>query len=256
MKTIWVLFSIFLTAITSVLGQHERIIGGSVTSINTYPFAASLQINLDGSRFVHHCGGTIINNRSILTAAHCWRPSDVASMWRVRVGSTNVSSGGRLHNVAQLIRHPQNVGSWSHDNDVSIFRLATTIPLGSATLRAAGLAGPNLPLHDHMNVFAIGWGFTTRTGGLSESLRHVQLRKFTQARCRSSYGTSFITDNMLCAGWEAGGRGSCFHDSGTALVAQNVVVGITSFVGDCGHSNWPGIYTRVGRFITWIANNA
>nr|XP_034837125.1 trypsin CFT-1-like [Maniola hyperantus] len=255
MKTIVLLLAIGLTTVASLPQQHERIIGGSVTNINNYPFAGSLQITTNNVQFRHNCGCTIINNRSMLSAAHCWPRNAAANRYRARVGSTNVSSGGRQLNVAQLIGHP-SYNSRNHDNDVGVIRVSTAIPIGSASIRAGSLAGANLNIPDNANVIAIGWGLTSVNGSPSESLRHVGLQTVNQARCQSIYGGGTITANMLCAIWPAGGRGSCFGDSGTALLRSNVVVGVTSFGAQCASAHWPGVYARVSRYVTWIRNNS
>ncbi|CAH2210098.1 jg6857 [Pararge aegeria aegeria] len=68
---------------------------------------------------------------------------------------------------------------------------------------------------------------------------------------------SFITANMLCAGWHVDGRGACFGDSGTGLVFRGTVVGIASFVGSrCASAHWPTVYARVSRYVAWIRNHA
>ncbi|CAH2209547.1 jg8318 [Pararge aegeria aegeria] len=144
----------------AALPQQTRIIGGSVTSINNYPFAASLQITQNSVSFRHQCGGTILNNRAILSAAHCWFRAPTANRYRVRVGSPNASSGGRLHNVAQLVSHPQHNMN-THNNDVGIIRMATAIQLGSASVRAASIASANINIPDNSDVIAIGWGVTS-----------------------------------------------------------------------------------------------
>ncbi|XP_034840845.1 trypsin CFT-1-like [Maniola hyperantus] len=233
--------------------QHERIIGGSVTSINSYPFAASLQITTNGVNFRHQCGSTILNNRAILSAAHCWPVNAAANRYRVRVGSSNISSGGRQHNVAQLFRHAQ-YNPRNHDNDIGVVRVSTAFPLGSATIRAASIAGANTNVPDNSNVIAIGWGATVHGGQSSEQLRHVAIRMVNQVRCNTDFrGT--ITANMMCAGWT--GRGICFGDSGTGLVFNNVVVGVSSHIHwDGCNSNWPGVFTRISRYAAWIRNHA
>nr|XP_034833245.1 trypsin CFT-1-like [Maniola hyperantus] len=180
----------------------------------------------------------------------------VANSYRIRVGSTNANSGGYVHNAARVIGHPQ-YNTRNHNNDVGVVRVATAFVFGN-TVRAAALSGPNINIPDNANVIALGWGATTPTGSPSEQLRHVQIRTVNQERCQALYGggTSTITANMLCAGWDAGGRGSCFGDSGTGLIYKNVIVGVTSFGRECASSRWPGVYARVSRFITWIENNA
>ncbi|XP_034833024.1 trypsin CFT-1-like [Maniola hyperantus] len=257
MKTIIILVAICLATVASLPRQQERIIGGSLASINSYPFATGLQITSNGVRFQHACGGTILNNRSILSAAHCWFRNPTANRYRVRVGSANSSSGGWLHNVARLIGHPQH-NMRTHDNDIGIIRVSTAIQLGSASVRAGSIAQANINIPDNSDVIAIGWGVTSQHAQVSsEQLRHVGLRTTNQARCQSAFGGFPITANMLCANWEAGGRAACFGDSGTGLVFRGVVVGVCSFSGtECANGRWPNVFARVSRYTAWIRNNS
>ncbi|XP_023952773.2 trypsin CFT-1-like [Bicyclus anynana] len=231
----------------------ERIIGGSTTTIQTYPFACSLQI-ASGPSFQHTCGCTIINDAAVVSATHCWPHNAASGNYRIRVGSTTKSSGGYLIIVKQLIGHPLYVRR-NHDNDIGVIR-TNAIPIGSASVRAGNIAGANHNPPDNANVIAIGWGFTTPTGSPSEHLRHVQLRVVNHNQCRNTYGPGIITDNMICAMWPGGGRGSCFLDSGTALIHNNVAVGVTSFGAECASALWPGVYARVSRYAAWIQQHA
>ncbi|XP_052745023.1 trypsin CFT-1-like isoform X1 [Bicyclus anynana] len=232
--------------------QQERIIGGSTTTIQTYPFACSLQV-AHGAGWRHNCGCTIMNNRAVMSAAHCWPRTAAARNYRIRVGSTTNSRGGSHIIVQQLFGHAQ-YNTRTHDNDIGVIR-TNAIPIGSATVRAGNIAGANHNPPDNANVIAIGWGFTTPTGSPSETLRHVQIRVVNLTQCRNAYGGN-ITANMLCAMWPGGGRGSCFGDSGTGLIHNNVVVGVTSFGAECASARWPGVYARVSRYTAWLRQHA
>ncbi|CAH2233825.1 trypsin CFT-1-like [Pararge aegeria] len=256
MKTIVFILAISVAAVASLPRQQERIVGGSVVAINSYPFAVSLQLTRNNVNFNHQCGGTILNNRAMFSAAHCWVTNPVANRYRVRSGSTNRGSGGWSHNVVQLFGHPQ-YNNRNHDNDVGVVRVSPAFQIGAATVRVGAMAGPNLVVPDNANVIALGWGLTSTNGAGSEQLRHVGIRTVNQARCNADFG-GIITANMLCATWPGGGRGTCFGDSGTGLVWNNVVVGISSFIGwdGCGSARWPSVFARVSRYNAWIRNHA
>lgn len=102
------------TCITLVQG-NQRIVGGSVLDIADAPFQVSLQ------SFGHYCGGSLLGDRWVLTAAHCVDGRDVLQL-EVRVGSSHHASGGQLVKVARFIRHPKFNGV-SYDYDVGLVEL-------------------------------------------------------------------------------------------------------------------------------------
>ncbi|XP_031768972.2 transmembrane protease serine 9-like [Galleria mellonella] len=234
----------------------QRIVGGSVTTIGQYPEMASMLINWSGSIFSQACGGSIINARSILSAAHCFF-GDVASRWRVRVGSIHANSGGVVHELNLIILHENYITS-TLDNDIAILRTSTYIVYNNI-VRPAVIAGTAYNLYDNSVVWAVGWGSTSVGGTLSEELRHVQIWSINQATCRNIYSEIglTVTDNMLCSGWlDVGGRDQCQGDSGGPLFHDRVVVGICSLGHQCALARYPGVNTRVSRYTRWIQANA
>lgn len=71
--------------------------------------------------------------------------------------------------------------------------------------------------------------------------------------CRSQYGAGEITDNMVCAGLDEGGKDACQGDSGGPLVdEQGTLVGVVSWGQGCAQAGFSGVYARVGSFVEWI----
>ncbi|XP_045449181.1 trypsin, alkaline B-like [Melitaea cinxia] len=235
----------------------SRIVGGSVTSIEQYPFAAALLSSSTGLFFGQSCGGTIINNRSVLTAAHCFNFNSQPFQWRIRVGSTNYNSGGVLVTVNMIIRHG-SYNSGTGDNDVAIMRIDGAFNFNN-NVRAAQIAGYNPA--DNALVWVIGWGVLSSGSSVpSVQLRHVQVYVVNQATCRARYdelGGRRVTDNMICSGvLDVGGRDGCQGDSGGPVLHNNIVVGITSWGRGCAQPRYPGVNARVSRYISWIQNNS
>ncbi|KAJ8735783.1 hypothetical protein PYW07_007403 [Mythimna separata] len=246
------LLALAVTAVAAVPAHPQRIVGGSVTTIGQYPHMAAALVSNDGVNFRQNCGSTILNNRSVLTAAHC-TIGHAANRWRFRVGSTFANSGGIVHNLAFIINHP-SYNPQTYNNDVAIMRSATTISHNN-NVRPVSIAGANYNLGDNQVVWAAGWGLTSEWGSPSEQLRHVQIFTINQAACRNSYPT--LTDNMLCSGVpNVGGRDQCSMDSGGPLYHNGIQVGICSFGTGCARPNFPGVNARVSRFSQWISSNA
>nr|AAT95362.1 trypsin IIb3 precursor [Sesamia nonagrioides] len=250
------LLALCFAAVAAVPSNPQRIVGGSGTTISQYPSMASLLYTWDFIGYWQNCGGIIINNRSILSAAHC-TIGDPANRWRIRVGSTWANSGGVVSNVNQIINHPQFNGN-TNDNDICILRSATTFSFNN-NVAAASIAGSNYNVPDNQAVWAAGWG-ALYSGALSgsEQLQHVQTVVINQNTCRINYASRLIliTDNMLCSGWPNGGRDQCQGDSGGPLYHNGIVVGVCSFGLGCAQAAFPGVNTRVSRYTAWIQSNA
>ncbi|KAM3967847.1 trypsin, alkaline C-like [Aphomia sociella] len=255
MRFVFWIFVLLATA-RAAPKKTQRIVGGYETSISQYPEVASMLINWSGLLFTQACGGTILNLRSILSAAHCY-VGDNVTRWQVRVGSTNANSGGVVHTLNDIIIH-EDYASRTLNNDIAIVRTSMNIVFTN-NVQPALFAGTAYNLRDDADVWAVGWGATSVGGPSSEQLRHVQIWTINQTVCTNLYSDVglTVTDNMLCSGWlDVGGRDQCQGDSGGPLYHNRVVVGICSWGYQCALPRYPGVNTRVSRYTTWIQSNA
>ncbi|OWR46055.1 trypsin CFT-1-like [Danaus plexippus] len=248
-------------AVAAALPPAVRIAGGSNAAITSYRFAASLLYSRVGvGTFIYGCGGSIITNRVILTAAYCLHNEPVYR-WRVRVGSARSSTGGVVHNTLRTVVHP-NYNPRTADSDIALLHSMTVFVFNN-NVNLVGIASANYNLPDNQPVTAIGWGATSHGGQLSDTLRRVDIWTVNRNVCRtrhSELGYS-ITDNMLCAGWlDVGGRGACIGDTGSALIHLNrnvqTIVGVYSWSYNCALPRYPSVNTFVPRFTNWIVANA
>ena len=220
---------------------RPKIVGGTEGGAADNPFqVALLRRNIANNRDAQFCGGTLVRQSFILTAAHC---SDFVTANQVQVltGTRRLDGTGDRRDVSRIVIHP----SWNattFDHDVAIWELssnATGIPL--ATLATEdGPAGGNL--------LATGWG-ETEAGPLPIALRRVEVPLVAEANCNdaNSYNGA-ITGRMLCAGRDGGGQDTCQGDSGGPLTRganNSVITGITSWGIGCADPNLFGVYTRV-----------
>ncbi|XP_004930041.1 trypsin, alkaline A [Bombyx mori] len=244
-------------AVAAIPDQSSRIVGGTATTIDRYPTMAAALFSSNMAQWWQGCGCSILNNRAVLTAAHCII-GDRVGVWRVRVGSSFGNSGGVVHEVNRHIIHP-NYNHRTKDADIAIMRTVLRINFVRNTVQPARIAGSNYNLADNQVVWAAGWGSTRTGSGFAEQLRHVQVWTINQAICRERYSRIDrpITANMLCSGWlDVGGRDQCGGDSGGPLYHNGVVVGVCSWGFSCGSAFYPGVNVRVSRFSSWIQNNA
>ncbi|XP_063385531.1 trypsin, alkaline C-like [Cydia fagiglandana] len=247
----------------------QRIVGGTPTTAEEYQYMANMQYHLWNIFWEQWCGGSLINSRSVLSAAHCYE-GDSENQWRVRLGTSLASSGGTEHQVSRLNLH----GGYNRntlDNDIAIIQLATPA-IFSDTVGVVSIGGPNYNLPDGTPVTTIGWGALSSGGSYPEQLQHVEINIISQAYCSAQYAWlktqpgyqnwPDITDNMICAGIQYhGGKDACQGDSGGPLVHRviyptDVQVGIVSWGMGCAHPDFPGVNTRVNRYTDWIVANA
>ncbi|XP_046961253.1 trypsin, alkaline B-like isoform X3 [Vanessa cardui] len=253
MRSLILLFALCLTAVSGI-ADNQRIIGGSLTTIQNYPFAAVVLRNTNQG-YTQACGGVILNNRSVVSVGHCFYGTS-PNVWRIRVGSSYASSGGSTHNVGSLIIHPDYNNML--DNDIGIFRVSSSFSLGG-NVQPGRFAGPNYNVADGQAVWTAGWGAIYYGGPRSEQLRHVQIFTVNYTVCRRNYNIISVTipETQMCAGiLDQGGRDFCEGDYGGPLVHNGVVVGISTYGFVCGRDRYPGVYSRVSSFINWIQNNA
>jgi len=229
--------------------NNTFIVGGSTAAAGDAPWIVSIR------RTSHFCGGSIINSRAILTAAHCI-DGQTASSLQIRYNTLQHGSGGTLVSVSSLVRH----GSYNPstiDHDIGLLRLSADLSLGGTQARAVSLPAQGSDPSSGTSVLIAGWG-TTSSGGstLPANLLKVTTSIVSRTTCQQNYGSSSITGNMVCAGETNGGKDACQGDSGGPMTAGNTLVGVVSWGRGCALAGYPGVYTRVGNYITWINANA
>ncbi|MCK6550783.1 trypsin-like serine protease [Myxococcota bacterium] len=239
---------------TSEIEATDEIVGGTTTTIATHPWQISLQ-DTDG---YHFCGGSIVADAWIVTAAHCVDGS-AASDLRVLAGATRLSraSAGQLRSVDRVIMYPGYVTS-EDGKDIALLHLSQPLDLSGASAKAIAIATPadaQAGLTDPgVNATVSGWG-TTRFGSSStpDTLRNVTVPIVSNTSASSSYGMT-ITSDQLPAGTR--GRDSCQGDSGGPLTvakgSSRILAGVVSWGDGCGDARYPGLYARVSSFTSWV----
>ncbi|XP_023290785.1 chymotrypsin-2-like [Orussus abietinus] len=223
--------------------SRSRIVGGSTAAIGAYPYQVSLR-----RRGNHFCGGSIIGNRWILTAAHCLAglgPYDV----QVVVGTNTLLSGGTRYQSSRIIIHP-SYDSYLIRNDIGLIQLSQSISYNTR-VQPISLPRSNINQANYPAVVT-GWGRLSAQGQLPNYLQQLRTRVLHQQSCLNvNYQ---VTNANICTFLQAG-QGNCNGDSGGPLVAGGVQIGIVSWGFPCARG-MPDVYTRVWSYVSWIRSVA
>ncbi|KAI9586769.1 hypothetical protein GQX74_002616 [Glossina fuscipes] len=241
--------------------DESRIVGGSTTGVSEYPWMARLSYF---NRF--YCGGTLINDRYVLTAAHCVK----GFMWfmiKVTFGEHDRCNDRERPETRFVLRaFTQKFSFANFDNDIALLRLNDRVPITSFIRPIC------LPRYDQRHDLfvgtkgiASGWGTLKEDGKPSCLLQEVTVPVLDNEICvaQTNYTQKMITKNMMCAGYPGKGeRDSCQGDSGGPLVRMRPddkryeQIGIVSWGNGCARPNYPGVYTRVTKYLDWIIENS
>ncbi|MEX1363008.1 MAG: trypsin-like serine protease [Nannocystaceae bacterium] len=238
----------------------ERIVGGSSTDIEQVPYQVSLQ-TLGGQ---HFCGGSIIDDEWILTAAHCIDGAP-ASALRVVAGftrQTDSASQGQARSVAEIIAFP-GYQTPERGRDIALLRLSSALDLSGPRARAIEIATPaDIALTTAgTNALVSGWGTLSSGGGSPNTLQSVVVPLLSNAQADAAYAGISITSDQLGAGiLGVGGVDACQGDSGGPLVVASadglLLAGVVSWGFGCADPRFPGMYARVSSFADWVLANA
>jgi len=242
------------TTIKSISEPGEiRIVGGEESKPFTRPYQASIQ-STSGS---HFCGGSIIGDDLILTAAHCMEDVDGKNPnMQVRVGAQSLVDGsGQVIQVATTYTHQEYPNL---SKDVALLKLAGKITDKNAkVITLADDAFFNTNVKAGTPMIVSGWGTLQSDGQSPDKLHEVSVPYVKNEVCNaaSSYNGQ-IQDTEMCAGYAIGGKDSCQGDSGGPLVINNgknlVQVGVVSWGEGCAVANKYGVYANVASLRTWI----
>ncbi|XP_075122523.1 transmembrane protease serine 12 [Leptodactylus fuscus] len=239
----------------------SRIIGGHDALPGAWPWQVSLQYFSFGFGDRHMCGGSLIHKKWVMTAAHCFKERRNPWYWRAVLGLTDIvnpENTKQIKEIKKIIIH-RNFDSRTVDNDIALLELANPVKYTDYILPVC-LATPALQVDPLAQCFITGWGTTSVGGKISDMLQEAEIDLIPTSLCNSSgWYNGILTDNMICAGFEDGGVDTCQGDSGgpfVCYVAESMSfyqLGITSFGYGCAEANYPGVYTRVERYTSWMA---
>ncbi|KAF2902218.1 hypothetical protein ILUMI_03968 [Ignelater luminosus] len=257
--------------------DSERIFGGEQTKLDEFPWMVALEFNKKGTHKSEGdilCGGSLINTRYVLTAAHCLEPSGL-KLVNVRLGEWNTKSDSDCEelfdqiecadkvvriNIEETIAHPY-FSRRTYNNDIGLIKLERDVAY-TDYIRPICLPRRNLPVAPIGTLMTVtGWG-TTENGTLSNVKLKVRLPLVSNEICQQKLlRGKDVGANQLCVGGDPG-KDACQGDSGGPLMrifedvttaqSQWYLEGVVSKGQGCGRAGLPAVYTRVSRYISWI----
>ncbi|CAD7079201.1 unnamed protein product [Hermetia illucens] len=230
-----------------------RIVGGTEAPRNAAPYIVSLQKN---GR--HFCGGSIIADSIVLTAAHCM----IYPEFNVVAGLHNLKDADAQIRTAVRYTKNEHYAGGVNPNDVALVFLDKPLSF-SETIQKV-----DLPIPDTIPLKAaelFGWGSTSDTmfQSMPMDLQTVLVPVLNYSKCEKALGgpgATPLAETNVCTGPLTGGISACSGDSGGPLVQKenekSVVIGIVSWgYFPCGTIGAPSVYTRVSAFVSWILEN-
>lgn len=235
-----------------------RIVGGQEAEPHTHPWIASLT----DERLKLFCGGSLINDRYILTAAHCL-PGKTPETVRVIMGHHDFLrlKDATVFLVDKLISYPNYTASDPNQRfDLALIRLKEKV-LFNQHIQPVCLPGRKLGREFDLLV-AAGWGQLGEDLGTSIRLQEVALPEVRLPECIKKLRPTRVNYRHICAGNQ--NKDACGGDSGGPLITFDnstgltrwkkrwTQVGVTSWGIRCAHSYYPGVFTRVYAYADWI----
>ncbi|XP_072519840.1 coagulation factor IXa [Salminus brasiliensis] len=236
---------------------RTRIVGGTLATPGEIPWQVALVARSTQQVF---CGGSIVSELWVITAAHCLEESKDTAFF-VRVGEHDVSKQDSTEQnleVEKAVVHPRYNPTVSlYNHDVALLRLRSPI-LFSEQVSPICL-GPKVFTESLLNSGSLamvsGWGRMRFNGRPSTVLQKVEVPFVDRSECKDS-SSDRITHFMFCAGYSDGAKDACQGDSGGPHANQFqstwFLTGIVSWGEECAKKGKYGVYTRLGNYYKWI----
>ncbi|KFV10326.1 Trypsin I-P1, partial [Tauraco erythrolophus] len=149
---------------------------------------------------------------------------------------------------SKVIRH-SGYSSQTLDNDIMLIKLSQSAQLSRAV---STVPLPTSCVAAGTTCLISGWGNTLSNGYLyPDTLQCLNAPVLSASECSAAYPGD-ITDNMICVGYLEGGKDSCQGDSGGPVVCDGELQGIVSWGYGCAEEGYPGVYTKVCNYVSWI----
>jgi len=239
----------------------NEIVGGTVANQYSWPWQV---VWCTGGGFDTRCrlecGGTVIGTNWVMTAGHCvYGHTNQPQTFRIKAGVFDYHSVNETYEqfvgVKAIHLHPSYRPNPVPQWDVALIELTTPLTF-TDQVQPVCLPMNSDPMVEPNSVWVTGWGTTSESGSLSNTLRQVMVPIVSDATCTQEYRNDFKPETMFCAGIV--GKDSCQGDSGGPLVYQKdgawYQYGIVSWGAGCAEDRFAGVYSKTSAYCPFISS--
>ncbi|XP_066137496.1 brachyurin-like [Euwallacea fornicatus] len=247
-----------ILTILSRIHSYSRleIVNGDEVVPHSLPYVVFLESVINGKTV--RCGGSLIRQDQILTAASClYEAKNVSIILGAHNIEENEATQFKIDGATNFTIHG-NYTPDTHANDIALINLDANVPLANGSI--ALISTPSL--EDIVKTYAddlglvAGWGKTNDTDPTySPVLRKIEITIIPFLSCTIPYLFK-VTESQICTTGTQNSKNICLGDSGSPLVVNGTQVGVASYGSDFGCSvGAPGVYTRLTSYYFWLTAN-
>ncbi|TDH11568.1 hypothetical protein EPR50_G00062180 [Perca flavescens] len=221
--------------------EDDKIVGGYECTRHSEPHQVSLNAGY------HFCGGSLVNENWVVSAAHCSKSHIEVRMGEHHIGVPEGSE--QFISASHIIKHPF-FDRFTLENDIMLLKLSEPATLNQY-VQPVALPTSCAPAGTMCKVS--GWGNTMSSTADSNRLQCLDIPILSDEDCNNSY-PGMVDHTMFCAGYLEGGKDSCQGDSGGPVVCNGELQGVVSWGYGCAEKNHPGVYAKVCVQTEWLHN--
>uniref|UniRef100_A0A673KJG3 trypsin n=1 Tax=Sinocyclocheilus rhinocerous TaxID=307959 RepID=A0A673KJG3_9TELE len=234
---------LLLVSLLPHLTFTARVNVGIVNGTEVKPHSRPYMVSIKKDK-THVCGGFLISDEFVMTAAHCWNGNEILT---VVVGAHDLrkSKSSDHIGVKNYIPHEN-----SDLNDIMLLRLQRKLNLNNY-VKWISLPKVGEDVEADTICSVAGWGQLQTNGQNSNRLMEASVYILNKRECKKKWGSIYSVSKMMCT---RGHGGSCFYSSGGPLVCGHTAVGITAFGYrlQCNSPQYPNVYTKISPYLQWI----
>lgn len=240
------MMKVFVLLVAALVGCAQAVVDGEFAEKGQFPYQVALT-----NKGKVHCGGALVHERFVLTAAHCFFDGETqfpVKAFRVFFGSERLMMGGQFRNVKTVHVH-EEFDHQTFKYDLALVELSKPAQFSD---NVEAVTVNDTPFAFEESVTFTGFGRTSEEENTSYKLKYNTFTAFTTEECQNYLGDAFY-EGALCFHNKEGHSGACFGDYGGPAVFENSVAGVASYTfgGACGGEQ-PDVFVDAGFFHDWV----